>query len=63
MNAGRNGLTGAVNSGPPAGRNPTRPRRPYARTSAAAELAAPRPCSAPASTHRLRRYSPTEPAS
>eukprot|EP00969_Alexandrium_andersonii_P025542 1115433-Alexandrium_andersonii.AAC.1 len=45
-----NGLTGAASSGPPAGRNPMRPRRPRARTSAAAELAAPRPCSAPAST-------------
>eukprot|EP00969_Alexandrium_andersonii_P190597 8419687-Alexandrium_andersonii.AAC.1 len=34
------------------------PRRPYAQTSAAAELAAPPLCSAPASTRRPRRYSP-----
>eukprot|EP00969_Alexandrium_andersonii_P364879 15465026-Alexandrium_andersonii.AAC.1 len=63
MNAGLNGLTGAASSGPPAGRNPMQPRRPHARTSAAAELAAPRPCSAPASVRRLRRNSPTEPTS
>eukprot|EP00969_Alexandrium_andersonii_P049070 2152752-Alexandrium_andersonii.AAC.1 len=49
------GLTGAANSGPPAGRSPTQPLRPCTRTSAAAESAEPCACLAPASTRRPRQ--------